>query len=801
MARSLALLAAAALATAIGASYASPVSADQCAAITNRAPCGQNWDTQERCEYRGCCFDGSDKVNPCFYPGGNAVPIKYVHMVQASHFDAGFAYTIRDVLQLWWYTHFPRAVSLGLAMEANASLPAGVGLHFTAQCWLIDLMLNCPPDVPGLPCPTAGQLANLTLAIQKGWLTWHAFPFNSEAEMHSPELLAAGFDRCHALDDRFGFPRKATMSQRDVPGTTRASIPDLLKANVTTMSIGSNGASTPPFVPRAYVWKDPVSQQSLLSLAHGFGYGGISYEDAVIIPGSEHALVFAWRGDNQGPPNSVAEIVGNIASVQAEFPGAAVFASTFDNFTQHVVGNASLLAQLPALTAEIGSTWVHGEASEPFRTAFFKRAGRLRTACLAAGQCSYSDPVFANHTRLLLKCGEHTWGKDIKTFLHDQTNWSNAQLRAQLAANASNFFDVVNSWTEQRAWCVDYAIQALTAFGHPLGPQLQAAYDDLRPASPQPPSPAAAGYAPFQPGTPYNAGRWQIAFDGVTGAISTLVDTASGTTWASPADGSKLAWAHYVTLSQADYANFTGPEPAGYYPGPGANSPSWFQLDFGKPNVSSANPVHQEVAQSLSSLWLKQTADTASFLVEATFQPATLNTYYGAPASMWLQLDVPRFGGPGSASINASWTILNKTATRLPEGLFLRFNASAAGSSGGALQWRIGKLNSFVDPFDVVPGGAQRNHGYWGGFAAVKATPGGGAGATLAIESDDFALVNAGRPWPLPAPTLVGPDASEGLSFLALDNTWGTNYPMWLPWAAGDECQTWRFSITADGAV
>jgi hypothetical protein len=60
-----------------------------------------------------------------------------------------------------------------------------------------------------------------------------------------------------------------------------------------------------------------------------------------------------------------------------------------------VVGNASLLALLPRVSSEIGDTWLHGSASEPVRSAFFKRASALRAQCVAAGapQCAAGDPV------------------------------------------------------------------------------------------------------------------------------------------------------------------------------------------------------------------------------------------------------------------------------------------------------------------------------------------------------------------------------------------------------------------------
>ena len=744
-----------------------PPQPPQCSAITAPAPCGQASDSAERCLSKGCCYDPA-AAYPCFYPGGNAVPITHVHVVQASHMDVGFAFTIKDVLTLWWFSHFPRAIALGQAIEANATLAASIGLRFTAQAWLLDIFFNCPPGVPGLRCPTPAEQADVSTAVAKGWLTWHAFPFNSEAELHLADTLRAGVDLVHALDDKFGFPHKATLSQRDVPGTTRAVIPVLAAANVTAISIGVNGASTPPFTPRAFVWQDAASSLSLLSFIHPFGYGGITLDDAVIVPGLAHAFVPAWRGDNAGPADSVEEIEADFAAVRAIFPGAAVFASTLDNFTSHLVGNASLLAQLPRVSSEIGDTWLHGSASEPVRSAFFKRASALRAQCVASGapQCAAGDPALANFTRFLLKCGEHTWGKDIKTFLHDTAHWTNAQLAAQLAAGAPNFLDVVASWQEQRDWCATYAVEALAVGGHPLAAPVAAALSELVP-SPQPPAPAALGYAPFAPGAPYTrSAAWEIAFDGATGAVSLLRDArAGGLAWAdSAADGTFLAQLHYTTLSAADYDVYTGPEPNGYYPFAG-EPPSWFQLDFGKPNVSSAAPVHSETPAALLGLYLRESPQAAEFLVRTSWAPVNpaLHTYYGAPSEAWLALSVPRAVTSPPTPITCSLTIYNKTATRLPEGLYLRFNASAGGG------WRVSKLGSLVDPFDVVPGGNHHQHG----MSAAAALAPGGAQA-LSVASTDFSQAQFGRPIPLPTPVWSnGTSASEGMSVLLIDNTWG----------------------------
>lgn len=347
-----------------------------------------------------------------------------------------------------------------------------------------------------------------------------------------------------------------------------------------------------------------------------------------------------------------------------------------------------------------------------------------------------------------------------------------------------------------------------------------AAYDALRPTNP----PDTSGFSSFSSGTIYNAGRWSLSFDAVTGGLDTLIDTITGTTWASKkTDGSLLAWPHYVTLSSDDYAIFTGPEPGGYYPLPG-DSPSWYKLgkcfppssrtrhlvfsliltstfhlllnapsasDFGKPNVSSANPLHQEVDASLSALYIKEDALVTTFLVKTVYSDQTLHTYYGAPAENWMTLTVPRGNDVKStATINVSFEIFDKTATRLPECLFIRFNAS------GPVSWRVNSLDGAIDPFDVVPGGNHHLHGFandsnGGGISATNAN-----GKALQITSVHIGLAGFGRPTSLPAPVFSNStDPTEGANFNLWNNLWGTNYPMWTQ--STDANQRWDFAITA----
>lgn len=46
------------------------------------------------------------------------------------------------------------------------------------------------------------------------------------------------------------------------------------------------------------------------------------------------------------------------------------------------------------------------------------------------------DPVFLNATRFALKNGEHTWGKDVKSNLKDNTDWKNADFAKAKVCNS-----------------------------------------------------------------------------------------------------------------------------------------------------------------------------------------------------------------------------------------------------------------------------------------------------------------------------------------------------------------------------
>ena len=782
------------LAAACAAAPPPPPPPASCAAVApaSRAACGQSWDPPELCALKGCCFDASDANNAtrCFF-SSPAVAVKRVHVIQSCHFDAGYADFTTAILNRW-FGFFDAARALALALEARD--PSGPQLKFMAQSWVVSMFIDCPVGVPGLKCPSAGALANFSDSVARGFIYWHALPHNGEVEMFGgSHFLDAAFNLTFSLDSRFGQPRKFSISQRDVPGTTRGLIAHALRNGVKAMTIGANGYSHPAAVPRAFVWRDPSSGLSLPLFYHPLGYGGIGADDAVVLPGHDQAIVFDWRGDNSGPPQSISEVVTQFASISALFPGAAVVASTIDAFVATLTPD--ILARLPVIEDEIGDTWVYGASADPRKSSYTVIVRDALYACFRDGSCDPADPAVANATRFLVKNCEHTFGHDTKSLPGDYVAYSNAALQERLAAQAPKFVGAVASWTEQRAYGFDYALEALDVAGHPLAARLRAAFAETVPPAG---GPDLAGFNAFAAGDVYDAGRVRLAFDDA-GALSYLVDTSDGAVFAGAAEGvagngSLLALEYFTFSNDGDYEQFfLHYSTANFPPYPGTGN---FFPDFTKQNTSeNAIDRHARVPATLKALYIKEAPEAATFAAQLAIgdpsDPAGPHLYWGAPASAWLLLSVPRVSAsaPGPVVLNATLLSYEKTPTRLSEGLFLRVNAT------GPPQYSLDKLGSWVDPQAIVDGGCHKQHAVGPRGVRGAAAQAGGVTAQLQVSSGHAMLVNVGVPNILPYPVNSSAWApEEGVQWLLANNGWATNYPLWSPFA-GDADQAWTFRI------
>jgi len=91
-------------------------------------------------------------------------------------------------------------------------------------------------------------------------------PFNAEPEMFTSEMFDSALDLTFKEDDHFGHEHRRTLSQRDVPGMTRAVVPLLARRGVKALSVGENQQCAPVNVPPIFLWKDNRTDTAVIAM-------------------------------------------------------------------------------------------------------------------------------------------------------------------------------------------------------------------------------------------------------------------------------------------------------------------------------------------------------------------------------------------------------------------------------------------------------------------------------------------------------------------------------------------------------
>ena len=718
------------------------------------------------CRDRGCCWDATAQPQlsqlPCFY-GAPAVPITKVLIIDADHFDAGYHGLVKDVVNMYFDTFWP------LALKISKDLRDGNHTEtytYTTFSWLASAYLHCPPNA-GLHCPSATQLAEFKLAATRGDITWPAFPFNSEFGAYDSSMVAFGVNMTHTLDDLLGVPRKKVVAERDVPGVTRSVIPVLAKAGVQAINIAPNAQPAPANVPPAFIWKDgprqkhgngsqlfgvssPSGQEMLTLFWDGWNYGipgqpelGCDMVCFQTFPGCDTAVYFNWIGEDSGPNvDSAAAVLALYAKARAKFPGAEVVSGGLDVIVEALL-QPKARASLPVLTGEIGDTWSYGISSDPKKTRdlrllmrhranYTTRANDYASADLSndlstVGGPSPPAPVvpaptmplpwWQNFSRFLLKGYEHTWGGGGAGTYKGNTgpsktpsNFINSNFHADRAnASCSWVKSLEQTWTDQRTWAVDMAIDAIGDTA--LRGAVQAERASVAQLEQAPPS--TTGLKQVAVGSPVAVGKFTLFVDR-NGAISEMKDTM-GREWAGR-PGAALLWLRYSLGTNAQMKTYRQTYCAGNIRKGDVHCD---ENTYGKPGLPRNDSV-------LANATVKAVfSGTDVLLVEVGWANA-LHVEAGAPASAWLKVSAD---GSDKASLGVELLLVNKTSTRQMEAMFLTFapdtpnsmqqsrgtsggsagsTGSAGGNSAGAGQceWSMDKLGEWVAAKDIMKGGS-----------------------------------------------------------------------------------------------
>eukprot|EP00055_Hartaetosiga_balthica_P011906 m.55775 g.55775 ORF g.55775 m.55775 type:complete len:723 (+) comp7771_c0_seq1:40-2208(+) len=693
-----------------------------------------------------------------------SVAEKTVHVIQTCHLDVGFADTAAGELDNY-RRYLVEAQLISETLNQTLKHPNGAGLIFTTHPYIVSLLLDCPPGM-GFACPNDTERDIIVTGLKKGNIVMQAFPHNAETATLTPSFFMDALQLGKDLASMLNISAPTVMSQRDVPGATIGMVPLLSRNGIVGFSVGVNTASLPPAAPRVFVWRHQETDTEILASIHPHGYGGIDSTDCIEVEGFDHILCPDYKGDNAGPWG-VADILDHWAQLEKEYPNATIIPSTYDTYFSLL---ASVKDQLPVITQEIGDTWIYGIASDPLKNTQYRAMLRARDKCVFDGKCSTLDPVFKNFTRLLLKNPEHTWGGDVKTYLHDTTNWLNDDFH-KLQYSAPNFLKITSMWQEQRDWGLTYPVDALRPASHPL---LKYISDELKGTVPL--LPDVSGYTPIaNMSQSLQVGGFTVAFNVTNGAISSLID-GSGRQWSGPSNN--LGAYEYKIHASQEYTDFFNE----YAQRINGQIPSYFPLDFGKPGLYNNSIIANQTVSTapISKLYLKGNEGSVVLCLVPNDVTRMTETF-GSPQQVWIE-----YIFTSGSNVNVSVILFNKTATRLPESAWFSFNPLLKNPSSA---WTMNKvMDETINPLNVIINGSSHLHAVNKGVSH--------ADSNLAIGTMDAPLVSWGLTSPFPTPSgQWQPDLTNGVHFDLIDNIWGTNYIMWVPFRQDEHSYKFRFQI------
>ena len=274
------------------------------------------------------------------------------------------------------------------------------------------------------------------------------------------------------------------------------------------------------------------------------------------------------------------------------------------------------------------------------------------------------------------------------------------------------------------------------------------ALDALTPAPPD-----LRDWTPYlEPERTFETARLRVTFD-ESGAIAALCDRASGNNLLAP-DG-RLGSFRYQTFSTEDGKRFISQYN-------GAKAATGAEAGF----AAALLPEHAASGMwpaRLLSLWTRRGPAHLEVLCAVTFD-SRAHIDYGAPAQAFLHYTFPDY----SPSIRLTLQWFKKTATRLPEALWLTFQPLAPTPEG----WHVEKMGRWISPLEVVSRGGRKLHAVAGEVRYRDDA------RHISIRSLDAPLLAPGQPALMQFDNQL-PDLAGGMHFNLFNNQWTTNFPQW----------------------
>jgi hypothetical protein len=608
--------------------------------------------------------------------------IKTVHVVSMTHLDVGFTNFVANVCSLYFNEHLPNAARLAQELRDRGGEERFI---FTTHPWILleffDNIAQCTTERPN--STTIELVEN---AIKQGDITWHAHAFTAFIPMMDKNAFNMSLSVSSILDQRFNQKRKTSASHKDDMGHPISAIPILAENGITSVHIGVNAACHGADLPPAFIWKHEETENELLVMMYNkptatTPCSGEScyYGGDVVLSGFDQAMVYHFTLDNTGPPHSINDVIRVWSNIKIHYPNAKLIASSLETFSQSLLGLYK--DELPLITDEWGTTWLYGVAADPYKQSAYRQISRL------LNDQEYTTAIY-NYSFRLLKNPEHNWGLCTGCYLkrgNYAANYQNNEFSQ--VRNGTDFQLLERGWQEARSY-----LYPLNSSDPSLIQLVQDALKELEPTRPnlddfiQIPLPLNRTEDYFLLKTTL----FSVGFNYTSGAIVFLQDN-QGKNFSNLTNS--LGGIQYKTYSNDDFNRFN------LQFNPNCGPPCG---DFAKPGLT--NSVSQTVYPNVVSMWKDEMNKT--FLVELTF-PDQIIEDYGGSKTIWLNYTFP-IDSPPMIFVEVQW--FNKTATRLPESIWIEFNPILPLVSGSCNQWKIDVLGYDVDPSRVVDYGSKRLH-------------------------------------------------------------------------------------------
>ncbi len=654
--------------------------------------------------------------------------MKKVIVVSKTHLDLGFTDYAENIRRKYIDTFIPEAIDLAEKVNINGKKY----FIWTTGSWIIKEALK------DKKCKD-----KLLKALREGNIVPHGMPFTTHTELLDVDTLDFGLSVVDTLDE---IRKKKTVAAKmtDVPGHTKGLVPLLAKHGIKLLHIGVNGASALVDVPPCFLWRNGESEVVVI---YSGAYGGAFKSDLV-----EEILYFDHTLDNHGAP-SPEKVLAHFDEIQKQYPDYEITAGSIDDFADVIW---KVRDKLPVLEGEMGDSWIHGAATDPYKSACLRTLMCLKRKWLSSGELNRESEEYREFSDALLCIAEHTCGMDSKTYFSDYGHYLKKDFIKARKADKVKFrhlfsdlpqsilplvsiFDgrrkrgyysvIEKSWSEQR----EYINKALSALGDERRKEAEKEIARLIPEKP----------LEFIGNGKRTAvcGDWKLEIN-EKGGIGSLTYGNKGII-----RNNNEALLTYRSFSNKDYDFWLS-----HYSRDLEETAVWALGDFARPNLKI---FEGKYPSGRFDYGIKEICAENNIIKVNLLCDKKLCDELGAPRLVQAIYTLNENG----LDIDMSW--FDKDANRLTEAVYLNLFPDADNVM-------LTKLGCSIKPEEVFLNGSRNLH------AAQSVTF-----DNCEIVNVHSPLVSFGRGKILEFDNKIESIKKDGISFVLQNNVWGTNFPLW----------------------